>query len=117
MAPKAPPPSQPAPAAAQGGEPELPDGVYRKEISEEQLSGFYKAAYTSHEDMIKFLADVLGLRDISYKARNAIIVDYFSGFLFGGQVCERGWVKSGDNISCVEVEPRHVGFYLGGCDL
>ena len=29
----------------------------------------------------RFLADVLGLRDISYKARNAIIVDYFSGFL------------------------------------
>jgi hypothetical protein len=55
MAPKAPPPLPPAPAAgAQGGEPELPDGVYRKEISEEQLSGFYKAAYTSHEEMIKF---------------------------------------------------------------
>lgn len=40
-------------AEAEAGS-ELPDGVYRKEISEEQLSAFYEAAYTSHEDMIKF---------------------------------------------------------------
>ncbi|KAG0556965.1 hypothetical protein KC19_11G091300 [Ceratodon purpureus] len=60
MAPKAPPPPPPPPAAAAAeGEPELPDGVYRKEISEEQLGKFYEAAYTSHEEMIKFSLHLL----------------------------------------------------------
>lgn len=54
MAPKAPPPPPPPPPAEAEPEPELPDGVYRKELSEEQLSGFYSAAYTSHDEMLTF---------------------------------------------------------------
>lgn len=55
MAPKAPPPAAPPPPAAEGTEePELPDGVYRKELSEEQLNGFYTAAETTHEEMLMF---------------------------------------------------------------
>lgn len=76
-------PPLPSPDAASEGSQieELPDGVYRKDLTEDQLSGFYAAAYTDHQQMIDFLADVMGLRNIAYKALNAIIVDYFSGFL------------------------------------
>lgn len=49
-------PPLPSPDAASEGSQieELPDGVYRKDLTEDQLSGFYAAAYTDHQQMIEF---------------------------------------------------------------
>jgi hypothetical protein len=62
MAPKVPPPPPPPKAPEPPPpEPELPDGVYRKELSEEQLAGFYESAYKSQEEMMMSLTKTLNL--------------------------------------------------------
>lgn len=41
----------------------------------------YNCSWWTVDFLCSFLASVLGLKDHSYKARNGIIIDYFSGFL------------------------------------
>jgi len=72
MAPKTPPLPPPPPSEAEP-EPELPDGVYRKEISEEQLSGFYKAAYSSHEEMLTSASHFLFIVFVNTLSKNLTV--------------------------------------------